>query len=67
MSAARDAVRDALLTAPPEKAWQTIFKRLWEIFSATLEPSSAEREVTKRERNVGELERFMQPSSTAAS
>ena len=56
MTAGRDPKLDSILTAPPTEAWQVIFEKLWEIFSAPLTPQHAERTVAERERQVAELE-----------
>src|ERR1043166_4824220 len=56
MSAARDPKLDALLTAPAAGAWQAIFAKLWEIFSAPLTAKHAEREVIERERRIADFE-----------
>ena len=49
MTVGRDPNLDAILTATPKEAWQVIFDKLWEIFSAPLTVQHAEREVTGRE------------------
>src|SRR5271166_4581730 len=56
MTVQRDPRLDSVLTAPPKEAWQIIFEKLWEIFSAPLTREHVEREVTERERRVSELE-----------
>ncbi len=56
MTVGRDPKLDGLLTAPPKEAWQDTFDKLWQIFSAPLALPHVEREVTERERKVGELE-----------
>ena len=38
MTVDRDPKLDSVLTAPPKEAWQVIFEKLWEIFSAPLTP-----------------------------
>ena len=40
MTADRDPRLDSVLTAPPKEAWQVIFEKLWEIFSAPLTPAA---------------------------
>jgi hypothetical protein len=47
MSAGRDPKLDAVFTAPPVEAWESIFAKLWEIFSAPLTVQHAERDVTE--------------------
>ena len=56
MTAGRDAILDAVLTSTPKDAWQVIFEKLWEILSAPLTAHHAERELTARERKIGEIE-----------
>src|SRR5947209_13361936 len=56
MTDERDPRLDFILTAPSPEAWQVIFEKLWEIFSAPLTPEHAEREVTEREHRLGEIE-----------
>ena len=63
MSTARDPKLDSVLTAQPKVAWQVIFEKLWQIFSAPLTSAHAEREVTERERKVGELELLLSGSA----
>lgn len=63
MTAARDPKLDAVLTASPAEAWQAVFERLWEVFSAPLSVQHAEREVMERERRVGELELLLSGSA----
>lgn len=63
MTGGRDPRLDAVLTAPSKEAWQAIFAKLWEVFSAPLTPQTAEREVTDRERKVGELELLLSGSA----
>jgi hypothetical protein len=63
MTAGRDPKLDSILTAPPKEAWQVVFDKLWEIFSAPLTPQHAEREVTERERKVAELELLLSGSA----
>ena len=63
MTASRDPTLDSVLTAQPKEAWQVIFEKLWEIFSAPLAPQHAEREVTERERKIGELELLLSGSA----
>jgi hypothetical protein len=63
MTADRDPRLDSLLTAPPKEAWQAIFEKLWEIFSAPLTPQHAEQEVMERERKVSELELLLSSSA----
>ena len=56
MTSERDPKLDLVLTASPKEAWIAIFEKLWEIFSAPLTVEHVEREVTERERRVGEIE-----------
>ena len=63
MTADRDPRLDSVLTAPPKEAWQVIFEKLWEIFSAPLTPQHAEQEVTDRERKVSEIELLLSSSA----
>lgn len=63
MTAARDPKLDAVLTASPVDAWQAVFEKLREVFSAPLTPQHAEREVMERERKVGELELLLSSSA----
>ena len=63
MTVGRDPNLDAILTATPKEAWQVIFDKLWEIFSAPLTVQHAEREVTERERKIGELELVLSGSA----
>jgi hypothetical protein len=59
----RDPRLDAVLSAAPAEAWQAIFTKLWEIFSAPLTAQQAEREVMDRERKVGDLELLLSGSA----
>ena len=63
MTAARDPKLDAVLTASPVDAWQAVFDKLREVFSAPLSPQHAEREVMERERKVDELELLLSSSA----
>ena len=63
MTVERDPRLDAVLTAPPKEAWQIIFEKLWEIFSAPLTPQHVEQEVPDRERKVSELELLLSSSA----
>ena len=63
MTAGRDATLDAVLTSTPKDAWQVIFEKLWVIFSAPVTAQHAEREVTERERKIGELELMLSGSA----
>lgn len=63
MTAESDAQLDCVLTAPPTQAWQVIFQKLWEIFSAPMTPERAEQEVTERERKVGDMELLLSSSA----
>ena len=63
MTAGRDPNLDAILTATPKEAWQAIFEKLWEIFSAPVTAQHAEREVTARERMIGEMELLLSGSA----
>jgi hypothetical protein len=63
MTANRDPRLDAVLTAPAKEAWQGIFEKLWEIFSAQLTLQNAERELADRERKVGEMELLLSGSA----
>jgi hypothetical protein len=56
MTAERDPRLDFILTASSPEAWQVIFEKLWEMFSAPLTLEHAEREVTEREHRLGEIE-----------
>lgn len=56
MSSGRDPKADAVLAAAPKEAWQAIFEKLWDVFSAPLTTQHVEREIGERERRVGELE-----------
>jgi len=47
---------DSVLTAPPKEAWQFIFDRVWEVFSAPLTPPHAEQDLSERERQISEIE-----------
>jgi hypothetical protein len=59
----RDPKLDAVLTATPAAAWSAIFTKLWEIFSAPLTAQHVERDVTDRERKIGELELLLSGSA----
>ena len=63
MTTARDPKLDAVLTADPADAWQAVFEKLLEVFSAPLSAQHAEREVIERERKVGELELLLSCSA----
>ena len=63
MTAGRDPRLDSSLSAPPPAAWQAIFEKLWQIFSAPLTPQNVEREVAERERQVAELELLLSSSA----
>jgi hypothetical protein len=63
MTSARDPRLDLVLTAPPGEAWQAIFEKLWELFSAPLTPQQAEQEVAEREHRVGEIELLLSGSA----
>ena len=63
MTTARDPKLDAVLTASPADAWQAVFEKLREVFSAPLSAQHAEREVMERERKVGELELLLSGSA----
>jgi hypothetical protein len=63
MIAGRDPKLDAVLTGQPKEAWQAVFDKLWEVFSAPLTLKHAESEVTERERRVGELELLLSGSA----
>jgi hypothetical protein len=63
MTAERDPKLDAILTAPPQAAWQAIFEQLWQLFSAPLSPQNAEHEVSERERKVAEMELLLSGSA----
>ncbi len=63
MTAQRDPKLDSVLTAPPKEAWQVIFDKLWEIFSAPLTSQHAEQEVAERERKVSEIELLLSSSA----
>jgi len=63
MTAGRNPNLDAILTATPKEAWQVIFEKLWEIFSVPVTAQHAEREVTERERKIGELELMLSGSA----
>lgn len=63
MTAVGDPKVDAVLTANPKEAWQSIFEKLWEVFSAPLSPQHVEREITERERKVAELELLLSGSA----
>jgi len=59
----RDPRLDAVLTAAPAEAWQAIFTKLWDTFSAPLTTQHAERDVMDRERRIGELELLLSGSA----
>lgn len=59
----RDPKLDVVLTASPALAWSAIFTKLWDIFSAPLTSSHVERDVTERERKIGELELLLSGSA----
>lgn len=63
MTEVRNPKLDALLTAPAKEAWEAVFTRLWEIFSAPLAPDQAEREIMRREREVAEMELILAGSA----
>ena len=63
MTAGRDPRLDSVLIAQPKEAWQVIFDKLWEIFSAPLTPQHAEHQITERERKIGELELLLSNSA----
>lgn len=63
MTGDSDAKRDAILTANPRDAWAAVFGELWEIFSAPLTATDAEREIAERERKVAELELLLSGSA----
>ena len=63
MTVERDPRLDSILTASPKVAWQIIFEKLWELFSAPLTPQHVEQEVTERERKVSELELLLSSSA----
>ena len=63
MTADRDPKLDSVLTALPNEAWQVIFEKLWEIFSAPLTPQHGEQEVIERERKVSEIELLLSSSA----
>jgi len=63
MTADRDQRLDSLLTAPAKEAWQAIFEKVWEIFSAPLTPQQAEHEVTNREQKMSEIELLLSSSA----
>jgi hypothetical protein len=62
MTADLDSTLDSVLTAAPKEAWQVIFEKLWEIFSAHLTSQHAEQEVTERERKVSGIELLLSSS-----
>ena len=59
----RDPKLDAVLSAAPAEAWSAIFTKLWDVFSAPLTIQQAERDVTERERKIGELELLLSGSA----
>ena len=63
MIAAGEPRLDAVLTADPKEAWQTIFARLWEVFSPPLSVQHVERELAQRERHVAGLELLLSGSA----
>ena len=63
MTAGRDPKLDAVLTAASPEAWQAIFTKLWDVFSAPLTVQQTEREVIDRERKIGELELILSGSA----
>jgi hypothetical protein len=63
MAADLNSTLDSVLTAPPKEAWQVIFDRLWEIFSAPLTAQRAEQEVAERERQVSKIELLLSSSA----
>ncbi|MDO8431462.1 MAG: hypothetical protein Q7S58_03535 [Candidatus Binatus sp.] len=63
MTADRDPTLDSILTATSKEAWQVIFDRLWEIFSAPLTSQHAEQEVADRESKVSEIELLLSSSA----
>lgn len=63
MTGDRDPTLDSVLTGAPKEAWQTIFERLWGIFSAPLTLQDPEQEVAERERKVSEIELLLSSSA----
>jgi hypothetical protein len=63
MTAERDPKLDSVLTASSREAWQVIFDKLWEIFSAPLSLEHAEQEVAERERKVSDIELLLSSSA----
>lgn len=63
MTVSRDPKLDSVLTAKPKEAWQVIFEKLWEIFSAPLTPQGTEHQVSDREHKVAELELLLSGSA----
>lgn len=63
MTVERDSKLDSILTAPAEEAWQTLFDKLWEIFSPPLTSQRAEQQVTERERKVSDIELLLSGSA----
>ena len=59
----RDPKLDSILTASSNEAWQVIFDKLWEIFSAPLTPQHAEQAVIERERKVSDIELLLSSSA----
>jgi len=59
----RDSKLDSVLTAPSNEAWQVLFDKLWEIFSAPLTPQRAEQQVAERERKVSDIELLLSSSA----
>lgn len=63
MTTGRDPKLDAVVNAPPKEAWQVIFDKLWEVFTAPLASRHVEREITDRERKIGDLELLLSGSA----
>lgn len=63
MSTGRDPQLDCILTASAKEAWEVVFEKLLDIFSAPLTPAHVEKEVTERERKVAELELLLSGSA----
>jgi hypothetical protein len=63
MTTGRDPKLDSVLTGQPKEAWQAIYEKLWEIFSAPLSPQHIEHEVADRERKVAEVELLLSSSA----
>lgn len=63
MTSDRDPSFDTILTASAKDAWQSIFNKLWQVFSAPLVPEHVERELVDRERKLSDIELLLSSSA----